>query len=398
MNAAEHERDLRRADMFAAVAKRYGVRIARELQRRHGKTGDAIERAYNAALGIAGVQDVRRYLDRDRITVLVCTRACRATKKVTATGILEYAAGKWFATFSAEVAGIGGLAELLGRLEHEPRTLIIRGRLIRGRDPGRVRRLIYADEKTGDQPYFEPRRRKWLALDFDSFDLPAGISPVDLDAVAALAIARLPKPFRRATCWAQLTSGAGFKPGGRVRLFYWLSEAVDEPFLKRRLKGVRGLDHSLFCPNAPHYVAAPVFDGVADPVPLRSKLIAGEVDVVTLPAELPEPRRRAPHAAGAAAPAWPRARHPRGYMTACLLALAGAPPGQGRATCTSIALRLYGLCKAGGLDPVDVTARIKGAMLSRGWDADEQRRGETLADVNRQLQWAWQHAQPKGLD
>lgn len=82
---------------------------------------------------------------------------------------------------------------------------------------------------------------------------------------------------------------------------------------------------------------------------------------------------------------------------AAIKAVAEAGHGQGRDTCMSVSLRLYGLCKAGLLDPVDVTARLKGAMLHQGWDRDETRRGRTLADVNRQLAWAWHHAEPRGF-
>jgi hypothetical protein len=389
-------RDLHRAYMFAAVAERYGFRIARELQRRH----DAVERAYRAALGIAGVQDVRVYLDTDRVTVLECARGCRATKKIMPDGsIRDYAAGTWFATVSVEVRGIGGFAGLMSQLEPEPRRLIIRGTLIKGKPAGRVRRKITADPDDPDAPYFKKYARKWLGLDFDSFDLPGGVDPVDLDAVAALAVARLPEPFQRATCWGQLTSGAGVKSGGRIRLFYWLSERVDERFLKRWLKGVPGLDHALFCPNTPHYVAAPVIaPGAVDPVPIRSKLIPGAVDVVAVP-ELPEPARPSRSTSRSALFGIdPPGGRPGAYMVACLRALIDAPPGQGRSTCTNVAVCLYGLCKAGLLDPVDVTARIKGAMIDRGWADDEASRGMTLADVNRQLEWAWQHAEARGLD
>jgi hypothetical protein len=387
------DRDIHRANMFAAVAARYGMHVARELQRRHGRESDAIERAYAAALGIAGIQDVRRYLDRDKVTILECAPGHRATKTITATGTLDFAAGKWFATTEVVVCGIGSLAALLAEIERRPRWLVIRGRLIKGRAPGRVRRKITPDPGDPDAPYFERSPRKWLALDLDSFDLPAGVDPVDLEAVAAIAVACLPEPFRRTSCWAQLTSGAGIKPGGRVRLWFWLSDKVGEAFIKRWLRAVPGLDHSLFCPNEPHYIAAPVFDpGIADPVPLRSKLIAGDVDAVAVP-ELPAPpERKAPPIM-----AHVGTRRADRYMIACLRAIADAPAGQGRATCTNAALRLYGICKAGNLDPTAVTARIKRAMLDRGWADDEATRGMTLADVNRQLQWAWDHAEPRGL-
>ena len=36
-------------------------------------------------------------------------------------------------------------------------------------------------------------------------------------------------------------------------------------------------------------------------------------------------------------------------------------------------------------------------MRGRGWALDEQTRGKTLADINRALEWAWDHAQPRTL-
>ena len=36
---------------------------------------------------------------------------------------------------------------------------------------------------------------------------------------------------------------------------------------------------------------------------------------------------------------------------------------------------------------------VEAAMIDRGWDADDAKRGMTIADINRQLQWCWDHAQ-----
>ena len=304
MTPIDREREMRQAYMFCAVGKRYGARVARELQRRHGKSGDAIERAYAAALGVAGIQDVRRYVDRDRVTVLGCAPGHRATKLIRPSGIAGYAAGRWFATTEVTVAGIGELAGLLGQLEREPRLFLIRGRLIQGRHPGRVRRLLHPDPKASDQPYFEACAQRWAGLDFDALELPDGVDPVDLEAVAAIAVARLAEPFRRASCWAQLTSGAGIKPGGRIRLFYWLDRPASGAELKRWLGDVPGLDTSTLNDVTPNYVARPIFDGVADPVPVRSRLIPGELDEVAVPdLPAPPPRPVRPAAVGTA-PAW----------------------------------------------------------------------------------------------
>ena len=207
----------------------------------------------------------------------------------------------------------------------------------------------------------------------------------------------------------QLTSGAGIKPGGRVRLFYWLGRPTGGAELKHWLSGVPGLDGSTLNDVTPNYVARPLFDGVTDPVPVRSKLIPGEVDAVEVripPAPVRQPHQ-APRPAAPATAARPheaprrglgfRATRPERYMIACLQALADAPSGQGRERCIHIALTLYGLAKAGLLDPAGVTGRIKGIMRDRGWATDEQIRGDTLADINRALEWAWDHAQPRTL-
>jgi hypothetical protein len=191
-------------------------------------------------------------------------------------------------------------------------------------------------------------------------------------------------------------------------VFYWLDRATSGAGLKCWLKDVPGLDLSTLNDVTPHYVAKPLFVGVADPVPVRSKLIAGVVDAVEVcippeparPRPAPEPRR-APPAAGArpyvGTVCGGRFSVADAYLLACLKGLARTPPGQGRAALTRIALRLFGLCKAGLLDPEAVAGRLKGAMLSRGWGADEAQRGMTLADVNRQLEWCWQHAEARGL-
>ena len=109
---------------------------------------------------------------------------------------------KWFATTEAEVAGIGGLAE-----PARP----ARARAAPVRDPRQAdprpsprpgRRLLHPDPKTGEQPYFEACARRWAGVDFDALELPDGVDPVDLDAVAAIAVARLAEPLRRASCRA----------------------------------------------------------------------------------------------------------------------------------------------------------------------------------------------------
>jgi hypothetical protein len=330
---------------------------------------------------------------KDRLTVLAVAPGYTAGKTVRPGRITPYKAGTWFACASIEVDGFSGLVAILERIQHEPAMLVIRGELIEGHSSGRVRKKATPDPDDPGCPYFRAQPRRWIAIDLDSFDLPPDVDPLDVRAVARAGRSLLRPEFQRAACWAQLTGSAGFAPGGRCRLWFWLDRPASDREAKRWLKGSR-CDLSLFTPVQPHFVAMPRFVGITDPAPARSCMLDGEIDVVAVP-ELPEPPPKPkPHA-----PSWRGSTGRAGaYATACLRNLAGAPPGQGRDQLTRIALRLYGLSKACVLDPVRVTAELKGIMLGRGWDADETHRGMTLADVNRQLQWAWDAAEPKGLD
>ena len=404
---------LRRA-LGARMTERWGSAIARELQERHEGDDAALIRAYQAALGIAVEQEVRAHRDRDQITIMKCALGCSAAKTITATGIKPYACGTWFATTESEVTGLARLAGLLEQRQNHPRIFAIRGELIEGHNSGRVRKKCHPDPADPAAPYFRAKARRHLAVDLDSFALPAGVDPLDVRAVGAAGRALLPAELRSAACWVQLTSSAGYAPGGRCRLWFWCSRPVSDAEIKRWLNGYP-VDSSLYSAVQPHYIARPTFlDGIVDPAPTRSLVLPGEVDMVVVPELAPEPARQAfkreASAPGASKPAGARAcRAPgrgfggsapqaRMYMLACIRTLAAAPFGQGRDTCMRVALALYGLSKSGLLDPSDVTARLKGTMVqAQGWAPDEATRGRTLADVNRQLQWAWDHAEPRGL-
>ena len=186
----------------------------------------------------------------------------------------------------------GDLAALLEDLQHQPRIFIIRGELIEGRHPGRVRRICHADPASGEPPYFRAKARRHLALDIDSFALPTGVDPVDVHGVAGRRGSCCRPSFDPASHWGQLTGSAGIKLGGRIRLWFWLSRAVSDVEAKRWLKG-SPVDLTLYTVVQPHFVSSPVIAlGAVDPVVgTRSALISGQVDVVTVP-DLSEPARR----------------------------------------------------------------------------------------------------------
>ena len=377
------------------MMERHGGRVTRELQRRHRGDEATLIRAYQAALGVAVDQVTRAHNVADEIVFLVCAHGYRAVKKIVALtleGILPFDAGMWFAVATRNVVGLAGLVAELENAQLDHRVLAIRGRLIEGRDPRCVRRLANADKKAGVEPYFVARARWWLAIDLDSFPLPPGTDPLDVRAVAEAARALLPAEFWSASCWAQLTAGAGIQRGGRCRLWFWCGRPVSDAECKRWLKG-SPVDLSLYSAVQPHYCGRPIFDGCVDPAPLRSLVLAGEVDVVTVP-PLPEPVRPAPAAAEPRSYSAPR----RGlsFKTDAARGVhADVPRGDRRRRARRPApdlrpgrARLYGLAQGRRARSVPTSPRASRApSASPRFDRD-------LDEVDSALRWAWEHSTP----
>lgn len=391
-----------RVALWRRCVDHHGMGVARALQSRYRNDPDGLTRAFNAALGVAVEQPIRASREVDHLTVLGCTprsaakarerggqtRAHKIVRSLDPLTIDDFDAGWKFRTLSWEVAGLAGLAEALAQLERERDLFVVRGRAADDA-PTLIRRTLHR-QKSGEAPHIKATPRRWLALDFDSIPLPADVSPIDVEAVGGRARTLLPVEFHDVGCYATLTSSAGLKAGGRVRLFFWLDAPARDIDLVRWLKSAP-VDRALFVANTPIYTATPVFaPGITDPVPRRSTLLAGGRDVVHVP-PIPAP-------ASAPAPAEARAyQRPRRlsfrstrsekYMLACLHGVARAGEGDRHRTIVSVSARLFGLAKAGHLDPADVAARVKGAVAASSFDRD-------MAEVDSALTWAWQHAEP----
>jgi hypothetical protein len=337
----------------------------------------------------------------------------RLTKLITSAGIIDYDQVALFAVDAIRFDSIDDVPELLLDLADRHDTCVVRAVV---KDPlqpfAQIRRLLHDHGEIGGR--FREVARQWVMIDLEPNACP--VDPTDPMLVGGWLRRRLPKPFQMARCVVQLSSGAGIKPGARAHVWFVLDRPLVNAELDRLLGSVDGLDTSTFRAVQIHYTASPQFDGVDDPcVQGRIAVLPGYAEV-RVPELAPERPRQAfsPTGSPAGARAFalveahayvppvrglgseaPRARQ---YMLACIRGLAGAPFGHGRDTCMRVALRLYGMAKAGLLDPADITARLKGTMVqAQGWSPDEVTRGRTLADVNRQLQWAWDHAEPRDL-
>jgi hypothetical protein len=225
----------------------------------------------------------------DRLTILR-TKGLPATKTL---GLgphgepvvaAAYGQAKRFSIRQESVDGIHALAAVLDSVRWDEFVLL--GEPLPGTDRTATVRRLHADPVTGERPTFREQARRYVLLDFDHLPGPYRFDPLDGELAAEHARATLPAACRRATCWWQLTSSAGVKPGVRLRLAFWLDRALGKAELERLFAGVP-VDPSTFRPLQPIYVAPPILRGVADPVRRRSGVLVDRDDAVPVPA-LPE--------------------------------------------------------------------------------------------------------------
>jgi hypothetical protein len=228
----------------------------------------------------------------DHVTILTTLgRRLVATKRIwlrpdQPPEIIEFDRPKFFQAFEREVDGLAALASLLAKVERHSRAMVIRGQLLSAANQHRVRRLRYARNGEDGDPCFEDVPRFWLLLDFDALEHPPGVDPSrDPEECVRIAARLLPPAFHGVSCWWQFTSGAGIKPGIRLRLGYWLDRPLGERELKRWLPS-RPLDQSILSPVQPIYVAWPIFEEGSDPVPVRSGTFRGLREEVPVPSIL----------------------------------------------------------------------------------------------------------------
>ena len=253
----------------------------------------------------------------DAVTIARCTAGHRATKLIRGTQdgdftIDGYDAGKYLAAETQAVAGLGDLAAVLNKVAADPRSYVLRGELLPDIDPRRCRRLLYTHED-GTPPTFREVPRRWVVIDFDNVPGPYRFDPRDGELAAIYCRTLLPEPWHRCSYWWGLSSSAGFKPGVRIKLAFWLDRPALGKELERHLKGCP-IDVSTLRAVQPIYVARPILVGVADPIRQRTGVehdLDDQVTLPELPAEASQPgaRHALARTAGAtsAAPArtWP---------------------------------------------------------------------------------------------
>ena len=289
----------------------------------------------------------------------------------------DYSAARIFDLTAVQAHDLATLAGLLGVLAGRRDTCVLRGAI---RDPHRsqgVRRLLHPDASTGDAPTLAETPRAWLALDLDGLPLPAGTDPRDLHLCGRVARAALPAPFHGAACVVAATAGHGFKDGARLRLWFLLDRALSGDECKRWLRDAP-VDLSVFGAVQPIYTAAPLFRGMADPLPVRLVTLDG-AERVAPPAET-QHVRAAPHTPGLLQRPGQYALH---ALTRAYGAVAAAPEGARHPTAVAEAWGLALLVEHGLLAESDVARAIDHALQVAGKPAGEGQKIVTWAVAQR---------------
>jgi hypothetical protein len=299
----------------------------------------------------------------------------------------DYARAFRFDLDAVVAPDLAGLAGLLRDLATRRDTCVLRGAIA---DPARVRggrRLLHPDPKTGEAATLVETPRAWLPLDMDGLPLPAGTDPRDLIACGEAARAALPGAFHRAAMIVQATASHGFKPGARLRLWCLLSRPMSGAECRRWLRDAP-VDRSVLGAAQVIYTAAPVFIGMADPLPRRLAILAGAEPVVAVPdpaALAPPPTRPAaaePIQAAAAG------RYAMAALTRAAARIATTPEGGRHDAALREAWGLARLVRAGVLSEAELARTIAGALRQAGKAAEE---GEAIAA------WAIAHRQDGAL-
>jgi hypothetical protein len=237
-----------------------------------------------------------------------------------------YASEKYFRVEERPVANFAGLCAELDRLTRDPFAFIVRGAPLPDINRNHTRRLLHQDPETGDPPTFAAQARHWLLVDLDH--LPAAAltdARTDPEGAIQYLIGRLPPEFADVSCWWQCSSSQGL-PGTEdflsAHLWYWCARLYSDDELTRWATFVNRngklIDGALFRAVQPHYVAAPLFCGLTDPLTRRCGVWHGLDDALEL--ILPPADARSPDQIS-------RGGHEPGLGVRAYLARIGGPDG-----------------------------------------------------------------------
>lgn len=192
-----------------------------------------------------------------------------------------------FDVSTAEVKDLESLYGVLTDLQISFNREIIRGQLIPGRENLHITRTKKA--RAGEQANFRDIPHAWVLVDVDwrkdLFKADYSTEKGCLDVVN-YALAKMPFELRSAGCVWQFSASAGFEPGIRLHLWFWL----DRPMNSRELRlwaentneeaGEGLIDCALMEPIQQHFCVPPLLEGLEDPIAVRLGILPGNTAVI----------------------------------------------------------------------------------------------------------------------
>tara|TARA_R110000787_G_scaffold274524_1_gene382490 strand:+ start:793 stop:1710 length:918 start_codon:yes stop_codon:yes gene_type:complete len=166
-------------------------------------------------------------------------------------------------TFQATV--VNGGFDVLQGLANSTNRCVIRGTPKVGIDCSNFRRKL---DNIEDKPV------DWVLMDYDG--ARPEYAPDLLDDPEGAALALLPDELKGVGFYWQLGSSAGVKVG-KYSIHIWIE--LDKPLMGSEIKPALlswGFDGAMAGAVQPHYVAAPVFEGMEDPVERRCGFVDGD--------------------------------------------------------------------------------------------------------------------------
>lgn len=325
------------------------------------------------------------------LTILRTPAGGRATKLFRPGEVLPYHVGEYVSCHTRAACGLAGLYRLLLRASSDPRSFVVRGTPRTGAQLEHMNRR-YLEDRDRSAPDVTPADQRWLCVDLDTIENPGLTDP---DERAAYLLSLLPEPFRTAGCIVQWSASAGVDGWKKLKAHIWF--VLDRPAYCKSWKaywttqiaeGYGPVDHCLYQPVQPHYIANPLFEGVEDPCagariylyPGPALVVPAEVtDLATWQAEQDELARvRAAEQQRAALIARARmatrsergmAGMRQGYAQAALRraveAIAGCSEGTRHDTIRDQAVATYGFVLAGALAHDVWRETLEAAALAR---------------------------------
>ena len=222
-----------------------------------------------------------------KLTVLESASSIILTKRHRKDGTDSYGDAKWYSFQEREVGSLSDLAEVIDSIADSPSKAVILDQFVgaataakatHNEEPvfnkktGKVRRVIEAfrDEPTNVACFDIDG---WLGNDTSEID-PLGWVSDPESAIVSWVEAYLPSEFQNVDFYWQVSSSAGLKEGVRAHVWFWLKDKVTKPqvaaWVEAAINAESTVDKSLYSRVRIHYTATPIFDGVDDPVTVRS--------------------------------------------------------------------------------------------------------------------------------